>query len=110
MDEEKTPLLSLDPSPGGGGGGGKYGLIQEEMVSTPGGEGRTRTRTITSSMRIAKHITLPQAIGIMVGTVAGTGIFISPTGVTKQVRIILSVYLIRMIIYMYTTPTGVTQY
>ncbi|ELU13395.1 hypothetical protein CAPTEDRAFT_121712 [Capitella teleta] len=35
---------------------------------------------------LEKHITLVHATGIIIGTVCGTGIFISPTGVTRSVE------------------------
>ena len=79
MDQERAPLLQRD---------GKSKDSTPLSKSKEAGYGtqtnRARTRTI-SSVRIARHITLPHAIGIMVGTVAGTGIFVSPTGVTQQV-------------------------
>ena len=37
----------------------------------------------TSGITIQKHLTLGKAIAIMVGSVAGTGIFIAPTGVLR---------------------------
>ena len=46
----------------------------------------TKTRAISECVTITRHLNLFHAVGIMVGSVCGTGIFVSPTGVTRAVR------------------------
>ncbi len=46
----------------------------------------TQTRPISECVVIERHLNLFHSIGIMVGSVCGTGIFVSPTGVTRAVR------------------------
>lgn len=45
----------------------------------------TKTRAISECVVIERHLNLFHAVGIMVGSVCGTGIFVSPTGVTRAV-------------------------
>ncbi len=84
---EKTPLLGRKKK--------KHTLLEAEFLQTKqlgagggaggdgdGGAAKVRVETVM----LRKHITLPHAIGMIVGGVAGSGIFISPTGVTQSVQ------------------------
>lgn len=46
----------------------------------------TKTRAISECVTITRHLDLFHSVGIMFGSVCGTGIFVSPTGVTRAVR------------------------
>ena len=78
---EKTPLLGRKKK--------KHQLLEAEFVQTKqlvGGESKDGPNVKVETVMLRKHITLPHAIGMIIGGVAGSGIFISPTGVTQSVQ------------------------
>ncbi len=78
---EKTPLLGKKKK--------KHQLLGAEFLQTKqliGGSKNVGPNVRVETVMLRKHITLPHAIGMIVGGVAGSGIFISPTGVTQSVQ------------------------
>lgn len=75
-NSEKVRLVSLDTLKKKSYSGSKDGHdVKDESLL----EG-----SLAPSLVLKRHIRLPQAIAIMIGTV-GVAIFITPTGVTKEV-------------------------
>ena len=69
--EDRKPLLDS----------GKQGGDREEKAQLPGSDSQT--------VGVQRHLTLMNAIAVILGSSAGSGIFISPSAVTRQVSLAL---------------------
>ena len=69
--EDRKPLLDS----------GKQGGDLEEKAQLPGSDSQT--------VGVQRHLTLMNAIAVILGSSAGSGIFISPSAVTRQVSLAL---------------------
>lgn len=84
MANEHTPLLKTK----GSSASISEGFPAEDILAAH--RDRRRRRSTTTCVEIEeiefkRHITLANAIAIIVGGVAGSGIFIAPTGVTRNI-------------------------
>ncbi|XP_053255918.1 large neutral amino acids transporter small subunit 1 [Podarcis raffonei] len=79
-EEEKKQMLS-----GAAGGGGDAGPEAHENgcapLPSPGAEGEDPS---SPGVALKRNITLLNGVAIIVGTIIGSGIFVTPTGVVKE--------------------------